>query len=97
MNTQTEGIFTYQLLSTKHDVNGNPRRVYIVSKMETAPHNENCRWSSWAAVIDQGYSGTKYIRELFPFAHELPQVNIAPSEYNRIIRVGKEKNILIKG
>lgn len=68
-------------VSTKNDVNGNPRRAYIVNKV----HGE---YAERLAVIDEDYWGMQALRKQYPDAILLQEIEVAPAEYRKWIKVG---------
>jgi hypothetical protein len=65
-------------LAAPSDVNGNPRRVYLV----------RTRDGNVITAIDEGYLGSAAWREQFPNGREGIYVNITGPEYTRRIKRG---------
>lgn len=64
-------------LNAGHDVNGNPRRVYVVID----------RYGAIVATVDEGYSGTQALKDAgFPNVIHGPQFAITPGEYRDLCR-----------
>jgi len=72
----------YQQLVTKHDTNGNPRRLFITYANS----------GKWLSVINEGYAGIP--KKLLGVVN-LPSVNVTISEYNSWIKSAKMENCFI--
>ena len=72
-------------LSAPHDVNGNPRRLYLPLKDVV---------SSVQAVIDKGYGGRSILSELYPGIKHFVDIDITVAEYKDWISYGKEQEII---
>lgn len=73
-------VLAYQRLGTKNDVNGNPRRHFVLYGLNGLA----------IATIEEGYNGNGGIKYLYD-AHipELPSITVAPSELKRFLRAAK--------
>lgn len=69
-------IMLCQNLRSKNDVNGNPKRLWVVYQLVKPSH-----YSPIVEVYEEGYRGRP--AELTNMV-ELPMVDIVPSEYRRI-------------
>lgn len=70
----------YQILATKNDTNGNPRR-------RTAAYDTNT--GDMIALRDHGYSGPGLPRG----GEQLPGVDITPGQYRDLRKLAKEKDL----
>ena len=71
-------------LKTKHDSNGNPRRLYL-------PLVDNDWLGLRQVVIDEGYAGTSVIREMYPDEElNIFVINVTITEYNEWIKEAKQ-------
>ena len=61
----------YIHLITKHDVNGNPRRLYLVLDDLGIPVD----------AIDEGYAGSRNVRNKYPNVVDGPRIVVTPTEY----------------
>ena len=76
-------------LKTKHDSNGNPRRLYL-------PLRDHPTDICIRMVIVEGYGGTSKLTELFPNEPiNLIPIEVPVSEYNDWIRHERDNGILI--
>jgi hypothetical protein len=67
-----------QQLRTKNDVNGNPRRVWVIYSLTGLV----------LSTHDEGYVGKPLeARELV----ELPSIEVLPTEYRRFVKRGQSK------
>ena len=71
----------YLHLSTKHDTNGNPRRLFLILNEKGDPIN----------AIDEGYAGNSQVRKEHPDAVAGPRIEVTISEYRGWLRWAKEK------
>lgn len=63
-----------------NDVNGNPRRLFMVSEvMENG--------SDLVAVLDEGYNGNDAFRKYYPEAVMLTSIEISAKEYKRLLKL----------
>ena len=64
-----------QHVKSAHDINGNPRRLYLV----TTP---------WGVInaYDEGYQGEKCIPYSEIPIFRLPSINVSPSEWKRLLK-----------
>ena len=65
--------------STKNDVNGNPRRLYMVLD------DDGCV----VDVINEGYAGNSQVRRKYPDAVVGPRIEVPISEYNDWLKYGR--------
>ena len=74
----------YVRLCAPNDNYGNPRRVIVVSEVDN-----DCPYAGTKrlAVIDEGYVGESAVRQKFPNALRVNEVNISAGEYRRWMRV----------
>lgn len=82
---------TYLKLSAPNDVNGNPRRLYIVH--ETNALNPDVG-ATRKAIIFEGYNGNSEVRSRYPMACPTTEIEINGAEYKRWKQV---KNAQEKG
>jgi hypothetical protein len=72
-----------QQLRAPNDVNGNPRRVWMVYEISDV---EQLGWARVVAAYDEGYAGTpREVRELT----ELPSVEVSATEYKLALKQGR--------
>lgn len=67
-------MILYQHVRALNDANGNPRRLYLVIDTD---HPESTN------AVDEGYEGRP---TGLASAHELPSIDVAPSEYKRLLK-----------
>lgn len=75
-------VYLVQRLCSKNDVNGNPKRVYIVINPETG---------NIVDAIDEGYSGLSGVRKKYPEFIELYDVVTTNSEYKAFLKDFKKE------
>lgn len=70
----------YQHLNAGNDVNGNPRRLYVIYDLDNA--------GDISAVIDEGYAGRGALHNAGIRADliELAELDIPPAEYRRLLK-----------
>lgn len=76
--------------TTKNDVNGNPRRVYMVYHQGTT-----------VAAIDEDFEGSSALdrlwgREVGRVLREReawPEIEVSPSQYKRLLKWGKKSDL----
>lgn len=61
----------YLHLATKHDTNGNPRRLFLVLDEDGNPVD----------AIDEGYAGSRQVYEKYPNIMDGPRIEVTISEY----------------
>jgi hypothetical protein len=66
-------------LNAGNDVNGNPRRLFVVYDTETGAIKE---------VIDEGYSGKRDLFTRYPKIACGSEIEISPKEYKWLLRGG---------
>ena len=83
-------------LNADNDLNGNPRRLYIVERVDqveslNAEGYRNINFhTTRLAIIDEGYEGIQALKSRFPKAALLStQVTISATEYKYFINVMK--------
>lgn len=81
-------MFVYNKICTENTTYGNPRRLYVVRKIE-----DGNPYSELVAVIEEGYNGKERLNELFPQAVELDTYNVPVKEYRRYKNLGKDAGI----
>ncbi len=69
----------YLHLATKHDVNGNPRRLYVILDSD----------GDVVDVIDEGYAGNSQVRKKYPDAVVGPRIEVPISEYKDWLKYGR--------
>lgn len=94
-------MITYQKFQTKNDVNGNPRRGWLIGRI--APGQESTISHRNIAWAEEGYEGTAALdrelsrfievsrfssRSLRAYAADLGTVNVTPGEYRAIRKAG---------
>jgi hypothetical protein len=82
-------IQTATYITAKHDINGNPRRAYIINEIDT-----ESKYSSYHIidVIDEGYNGKNAVSVTYPNClFSGYQIQVSPSEYNQYIKIGVAK------
>jgi hypothetical protein len=78
INGMIESVVVVQRHIANHDVNGNPRRLWVFTAIEL---NVEMPITAITAIYDEGYVGWPHgIGSRMDFA-ELPSVNISISEY----------------
>ncbi len=75
-------------LRTKHDANGNPRRLYL-------PLDPDARMGSVTHVIEEGYAGRSKLVLNGIINYVLLPIEVPISEYREWIRQGKEEGVYI--
>lgn len=71
-------MFVTQHLRAENDVNGNPRRVFVLYRVSSADH-----YAEMVGVEDEGYAGKPKAWAAYP---ELPPVNVAPKVYRAFLK-----------
>jgi hypothetical protein len=76
-------------ITTKNDINGNPRRAYIINEIDL---KDTQPYQYIIDVLDEGYNGKSIVTDNYPdcFFNGY-QINVQPSEYNQYIKIGKTK------
>jgi hypothetical protein len=83
-NTTT---YTYIDFRAGGDINGNSRRVHVVS--EVLPGSGSALISKTIKIMDVGGEGNWQVREEFPTAAYLGTFDITVSQYRRLLALGK--------
>lgn len=73
-----------QRIKAPNDVNGNPRRAYLIYKVT---HD---KYAKLEAVYDEGYAG---MGEKYPDAIFLVTIDVSATEYKAFIKIGKDCGI----
>ena len=73
-----EKIVVYLKAVAPHDVNGNPRRCFVVWQIDTTGAHKT-------AVIDDGYAGDR-VHETFPNALYLGEIETTGKEYKYLLK-----------
>lgn len=83
-------IVTAQHLRADHDVNGNPRRLYLVTAIDPASG------ATCSAAVDEGYAGSKVLGSLIGIAHPtyLPTLDITVKEYNHVLDLFADEDVV---
>lgn len=77
-------MFVAVKLSAPNTNYGNPRRLYVVSKVSA-----DSQYSERVAVIDEEYLGIQALKKEYPDAVLLQEINVSPAEYKRWLKVGE--------
>lgn len=81
-------------LSAPNDNNGNPRRLFIVKKIDSEnPHFSGER----VEIIDEGYRGNAAYRESYPGAIFIGEYEISASTYRHWMQVKRNDEKLRSG
>ena len=66
----------------ENDVNGNPRRLYIIQEVL-----EGQDYSRLVAVIDEDYNGPNAFRKQYPEAIRMLDITISAKEYKNLLKL----------
>ena len=73
-------MILYQRIKAPNDVNGNPRRAFIV--MSTID-----RYADIMTVYDEGFAGVNVLpKDIREQGVELPEIKVTPAEYRSWVR-----------
>lgn len=78
--------YTYLKLSAGADTDGNPRRLYIVSRTKVGAPDQG---AERVAIFRENYDGNQEVRRCYPQAVYLMEVVITPAEFKKWIGVKK--------
>lgn len=74
-------------ICTKNDINGNPRRAWLVHNVPVNIETGTYAWPRCVGVVDEGYSGRgaleMWLEKHNCAAQEMDIINVSPSEYNK--------------
>ena len=83
---------TVTRIKTKNDINGNPRRAWIIHSIDpgtTVTQVSRYSYASCIGVVEEGYSGKDALVAWLVCYHcksiELDDIKVSPNEYNRFI------------
>ena len=76
----------FQHWRTSHDVNGNPRRAFVVYDPENG---------GITVVAEEGYLGRPIQLNYDPYV-ELPPVDIGPARYRKLLKDARKSGVLVE-
>ena len=80
---ETEKVIVYIKAVAPHDVNGNPRRCFVIWAIDTKGAHK-------VAVIDDNYSGDR-VYQTYPTAVYLGEIDTTPKEYKYLLKFKASK------